>query len=84
MIVGEFTFDQILSDTPRAVWDRTHTQSGISEIFLCSISATEKPGMRFKLRNIGKTPVQPNEVFEHFVAPQSYRYVEMRNERNFS
>ena len=33
MIVGEFTVENILNDTPSTLWDQTHKDSGITKDF---------------------------------------------------
>ncbi|CAH8773159.1 hypothetical protein [Paenibacillus dendritiformis] len=77
MIVGEFTFDYIISDTPQALWDRTHNESGISKDFFMQYFSDRETGYAIQIKEYREyeNPVQPEEVFGHFVAPQSYRYV---------
>lgn len=77
MIVGEFTFDCILSDTPKALWDRTHNESGISKEFFMQYFSDTETGYAIQIKEYRKykNPIHPEEVFENFVAPQSYRYI---------
>lgn len=77
MIVGEFDVEEIISGSPDDVWFKTKEKAGITREFYDSYFARRNSA--YALR-IGRTcpyeqPVSPTEMFENFVAPQSYMYV---------
>lgn len=76
-IVGEFTFDDILSDTPQSLWNRTRNGSGISEEYFMQYFSDRNMAYAIQIKEYRnyKKPVEPEKVFDHFVAPQSYRYI---------
>lgn len=76
-IIGEFTFDQILVDTPQALWKRTCDKSGISEEHFMKYFSDRQMGYAIHIKEFWEyeNPVEPEHVFEHFAAPQSFRYV---------
>lgn len=45
MIVGEFTVENILNDTPSTLWDQTHKDSGITKDFLTNTLKVVHMGM---------------------------------------
>ena len=77
-IVGYFTIDHVIEDSPSNVWEITHEGSGISKEYFdayfknCHIAHAIKIGKVVKF----DTPIDPKEVIKNFTAPQNYMYVE--------
>jgi predicted transcriptional regulator len=76
-IVGEFDIDEILCDEPLALWETTHDGAGIDAAFFGQYFLGRERAVAIK---IGSTrlydpPLDPNDLFENFVAPQSFRYI---------
>lgn len=77
-IVGEFTIETIIMDTPEAIWTQTQHYSGISEDFFRDYFSDREEAYAIKIREFREyeTPIYPQDVFKDFVPPQSYRYIE--------
>lgn len=77
-IIGEFTIEKIINDSPEAIWDQTNLDSGISEDFFNDYFSEKEEGFAIKIKEFREydTPISPQDIFENFVAPQSYRYIE--------
>lgn len=78
MIVGYFTFSNIVEDTPENLWKTFHKVGGINKVdFFDYYKETEK-GFGIVIKEVVKFDVEkdPMEFIENFTAPQSYVYLE--------
>ena len=82
MIVGEFSIKRILQYTPKELWDKTHNNSGISKQYFDEYFEGRDKGYALQIENpvLYEEPINPFELFDSFIAPQSFRYI---NEREF-
>lgn len=77
-IVGFFTIDEVIEDSPNVMWEKTHEGSGITKEYFdayfrgCDMAHAIAIGEVVKL----DTPIDPKEVIKNFTAPQNYRYVD--------
>ncbi|MBA4056283.1 MAG: hypothetical protein C0490_16330 [Marivirga sp.] len=76
-VVGEFDFDEVLSDSPSAIWSETKKHSGISQTFFNSYFNGRKTAHAIKVREVRRyeTPLLLSELVPGASAPQSYRYL---------
>lgn len=78
-IVGFFTIDEVIEDSPNNVWKMTYKGSGISKEYFdayfkhCHKAHAIKIGEAVKL----DTPIDPKEVIKGFTAPQNFMYVDI-------
>lgn len=77
MIVGEFTVKAVLQYTPKELWEKTHNDSGISKRYFDEYFEGRDKGYALQIADpvLYKKPVNPFEMFDSFVAPQSFRYI---------
>lgn len=78
MIVGYFTFSDIVEDTPENLWKTFYKVGGIKETdFFEYYKETEK-GFGIVIKEVVKfeNEIDPIEFIENFTAPQSYIYLE--------
>lgn len=78
MIVGYFTFSNIVEDTPENLWKTFQKVGGINKVdFFDYYKETEK-GFGIVIKEVVKFDVEkdPMEFIENFTAPQSYVYLE--------
>lgn len=78
MIVGYFTFSNIVEDTPENLWKTFQKVGGINkDDFFEYYKETEK-GFGIVIKEVVKFEVEkdPIEFIENFTAPQSYVYLE--------
>lgn len=77
-VIGEFTFDKIIEDDPKDLWDRTYRYSGINkEDFMKYFEGREK-GFALCIDKIIKYPypLELSEIDPTIKAPpQSFRYI---------
>lgn len=77
MIVGYFTFSNIIEDTPENLWKTFKKVGGINKTdFFEYYQETEK-GFGIVIKEVVKFDVEkePIEFIENFTAPQSYIYL---------
>jgi predicted transcriptional regulator len=79
MIVGEFDVDDVLVDRPCEIWNQTKFLSGVEETFFKQYFQGREKGYAIKIgkKKRYRKPVNPKEFFDSFVAPQSFRYLDM-------
>jgi predicted transcriptional regulator len=77
-IIGEFTIDKILNDSPIELWNKTCLYSGISKDSFLDYFSGREDGFAIKIKKFikYKEPINPKELDTNFVAPQSYRYID--------
>lgn len=80
MIVGEFSIKTVLQSTPKELWEKTHNDSGISKQYFDKYFKGRDTGYALQIENpvLYREPVNPFEMFDSFVAPQSFRYISER------
>ena len=76
-LVGEFEIDGVISDEPVALWETTQHGAGIDADFFDAYFEGRASAVAFKIgvTRLYPVPVDPKDVFEKFVAPQSFRYI---------
>lgn len=76
-IIGEFKVEQIIKDTPEKSWDETRNFSGISKEAFLEYFKGREGGYAIKIKDFEEydNPIIPRDVYENFVAPQSYKYI---------
>ncbi len=77
-IIGEFSLNEIICDTPENIWSKTKLFSGVEEEFFNKYFDNVKSGFALKIENLNiyQTPINPKDLFKDFVAPQSFMYIE--------
>lgn len=77
-VVGEFDFDEVLSDSPSAIWSETRNFSGISKSFFNSYFSGRKTAHAIKVREVRRyeNPFPLKKLIPNGSAPQSYRYLD--------
>lgn len=75
--VGEFTIDGIVQEHPDKLWKNTKKASGISKDFFDTYFKDREKGYALRIGKVKEysKPLNPLDVIEHFIAPQSFRYV---------
>lgn len=76
-IVGEFDFDEVLSDTPQAIWKETQEFSGITKQFFNLYFYGRRTAHAIKVREARRydEPISLVDVIPSGAAPQSYCYL---------
>jgi predicted transcriptional regulator len=76
-LVGEFVINSVLKAPPEELWQKTKTWSGITKEFFDEYFADREYACALKIGEVIRydEPQDPSDVFENFVAPQSFRYV---------
>lgn len=77
-IIGYFIIDDIVSDTPYALWEQFSNVGSISEEDFFDYFAEKEIGYSIKIKSVKKfsKSKNPKEIFKNFVPPQSYMYCE--------
>lgn len=77
-IIGSFTIDSIVEDTPERLWKKFKNVGSIEEDDFFEYFANKELGYSIKIKSISKfrKAIDPKDIFEDFVAPQSYMYCE--------
>ena len=80
-VVGEFDFDEVLSDTPQAIWEETSKFSGITKKFFNSYFDGRLTAHAIKVREVRRyeSPFALGDLVPGGFAPQSYRYLDETN-----
>ena len=75
-IIGYFTVDDIISDTPQKLWKKFKNVGSISQDDFFEYFAEKQIGYSIKIKSVNKfrKSIDPKKIFENFVAPQSYMY----------
>ena len=76
-IIGEFSIEKVLSDTPQNIWNQTKDNSGITKEFYDNYFHNRNKAYAIKIKspNKYKKPMELKE-FNIFSAPQSFIYVD--------
>lgn len=77
-IIGYFTIDNIVSDTPKKLWQKFKQVGSINEDDFFEYFANKEIGYSINIKTYSrfKKAINPKDIFENFVAPQSYMYCE--------
>jgi predicted transcriptional regulator len=75
-IIGYFTIEDIISDTPKRLWKMFNNVGSIEEADFFEYFANKEIGYSIKIKHVNrfKESKDPKEIFKNFVAPQSYMY----------
>ncbi|MDY0387165.1 MAG: GNAT family N-acetyltransferase [Methanolobus sp.] len=76
-IVGSFRIEKVFEDTPSNLWDSFNEFGSIGKQDFFEYYKQKDTGVAFKIKDLEvfENHIDPNEIFENFVAPQSYRYL---------
>lgn len=85
-IIGEFTINEIICDSPENIWLKTKKHSGVNKEFFNKYFENVKSGFALKIENLNiyETPLDPKKLYQDFIAPQSFRYIESNNYQQLS
>ncbi|CAN5448101.1 ASCH domain protein [soil metagenome] len=77
-IIGYFTIEDIVSDTPKELWKKFSSVGSISQVDFFEYFANKSIGYSIKIKSVNrfKKSRDPKEIFENFVPPQSFMYCE--------
>jgi predicted transcriptional regulator len=77
-IVGEFTIEEILQNTPDNIWSETEKFSGVEKEFYNTYFRGRSSAYAIKIGNpvLYKHPIDPKKKNKSFIAPQSFRYLD--------
>lgn len=83
-IIGEFTIDTIINDSPKKIWNMTSSYSGISRDSFLDYFSGKSDGFAIKIKDFieYENPINPREIDNQFIAPQSYKYINNEAEYN--
>lgn len=75
-IIGYFTIDDIVSDTPKKLWREFNAVGSITEEDFFEYFADKEIGYSIKIKEVTRftKSKNPKKIFENFVPPQSYMY----------
>jgi predicted transcriptional regulator len=81
-IVGEFTIDEIINGSPKKLWNQTCFYSGISKDAYMDYFSGREDAFAIKIKEFIQydEPINPKEIDNSFIAPQSYKYIESETE----
>lgn len=75
-VVGEFSIDEILSDTVDVIWNETHQDAGISKQFYQSYYKNHNRAYAIKVGNtIRYKKLRDLADYNLMIAPQSFAYI---------
>ncbi|PSU89813.1 hypothetical protein C0W42_08435 [Photobacterium kishitanii] len=76
-VVGEFSIDHILSDTPQEIWRKTKSYSGINKDFFENYFSGKTEAHAIKIGNVKKykSPFKLDKMKKKVTAPQSFMYL---------
>lgn len=76
-VVGEFSIDKILTDTPQMIWKKTSNKSGINKEFFDEYFDGRSEAHAIKIGNVRKysNPFRLVDMKEKVSAPQSFMYL---------
>ena len=76
-LVAEFDIANILEDEPEALWQTTWMGSGITKAYFDAYFEGRQKAFAIAIGDLRvfEQPVAPEDIFENFTPPQSYKYV---------
>jgi len=77
-IVGSFVISEIVEGHPDYLWEEFQEVSGVSEPEFFNYFAGRENGFAIRIDKLERfeTPIDPHEVIEKFVPPQSFCYMD--------
>jgi len=77
-IVGAFMINNIIEDSPCALWSQLKDGAGIAEEEFFDYFKNKEIGFALEIADVEKfeTPMDPKIIFPDFVPPQSFCYIE--------
>jgi predicted transcriptional regulator len=77
-IIGYFTIEDIISDTPKELWRKFNSVGSITQEDFFDYFANKEIGYSIKIKNVNRfrKSKDPKTIFKNFVPPQSYMYCE--------
>ena len=77
-IVGYFTINYVIEDSPNNMWKTTHEGSGITKEYFDAYFGSCDMAHAIAIDEVVKldTPIDPKKVIKDFHAPQNYMYLE--------
>lgn len=75
-IIGEFSIEKVLSDTPQNIWKQTKDNSGITKEFYDKYFQNRDIAYAIKIKSVNKYK-KPMELKDFYIssAPQSFIYI---------
>ncbi|MCX6677486.1 MAG: ASCH domain-containing protein [Methanothrix sp.] len=79
-IIGLFKIDNIIEDSPRALWDQLKDHAGISEDEFFDYFRNKQMGFALEIKEVERfeNPLDPKIIFPNFVPPQSFCYIKFQ------
>jgi predicted transcriptional regulator len=76
-VIGEFEIEEIISDHPVGLWDKTKEHSGITEQYFFKYFSERKNGFAIKIKKIHRylKPLNLYHDFDISFPPQSFMYI---------
>jgi predicted transcriptional regulator len=76
-IIGEFTIDKIINDTPLNIWSETKNESGIGFDYFSDYFKDKDQGYAMKIDKLNLyNKAISKDSLSNFTAPQSFKYVD--------
>ena len=77
LFIGEFTIKRIMVDSPATIWLETEAYAGIKKNAYDAYFRGHATAYAIELQDVRAyhTPINPFMVWNHFVPPQSFRYI---------
>lgn len=81
-IIGFFKINNIIKDSPSALWDQLKDLAGISEDEFFDYFGNKQMGFALEIKEVErfKNPLDPKNIFPNFVPPQSFCYIDFQIE----
>ena len=78
-IVGYFTIDNVIENSPSDVWEMTYRGSGISKDYFDAYFKNCHTAHAIKIGEVVKldTPIDPKTLIKDFHAPQNFMYMDI-------
>jgi type I restriction enzyme S subunit len=76
-IIARIVIEDILEDSPDALWNRCKSKSGISEEEFFNYFSEKDIAFAIQIKKVEKLkkPIDPYKKLENFAPPQSYYYL---------
>ena len=78
-IIGYFTIDHVIENSPSHVWEITYKGSGISKEYFDAYFKNCHTAHAIKIKDARQfsVPIDPKSVLDNFHAPQNFMYVDL-------
>lgn len=75
-VLGEFKVEDVISDIPEKLWEKTHPYSGINKLYFDEYFSGKNIGYAIKIRDLKKYDIPLNLSFYNIKRPpQSFMYL---------